>query len=263
MSSSAQSLGISSTSLPSPSPTETDTSTSPVVALTNSSSLLFGFLVSVLSLFAVFMVSGIIWHRLVIRRRAIEARMSVQSTGQACQRPRMWDVWVVPSDIHWQQCVDAKPLAAETWDPADNNDHLKTVEPSPHATFWKRHLLSHIPLEIIYLFNPPSPPAASKSPSVGASQAELPRHGANVCVSVLIAMPHPPHSSHSGERQEKPEELHEMVIGNTEFFCHDPASSYPAYDTHAIFLPLRFFRTLRLRHYKPAEDTEKNLTGPC
>ncbi|KIJ58248.1 hypothetical protein HYDPIDRAFT_119749 [Hydnomerulius pinastri MD-312] len=223
--STTQSPGPSTSSTSSPTPTNTS---STVQELSNSSSLLFGFLVSVLSLFAIFMACGIVWHRLVVRRRQIDAMLAsgMLPTLRAPERPQMWDVWV-KSDKKLPQWADANPLAAEKRDSEANlpKDMEPNMERKADMPFWRRHLLTRLPLEIVYLFHQPSPPLIQ--PPDNTYQSKLPLHGSDVRVSVLISMPHPPHSSQmTGDgSQEKHEELHEMVFGTTDLLYHDSGSS--------------------------------------
>ncbi|KAF9225869.1 hypothetical protein BS17DRAFT_698967 [Gyrodon lividus] len=219
--STTQSLAVSMSTLPSPSSTDTSSTTE---GLVHSSSLLFGFLVSVLTLFAVFMMCGIIWHRLVVRRRAIDAMLTigVASTAQTLERPQMWDVWVVfnKQPPLW---VEAKPLAAEECSPANPS---KAAEAAPVMSFWRRHLLRRIPREIIYLFHRPSPPLLLQPCSAFTSDMGSPAHGSDVRVSVLISMPHPPHWSQMTEGGQKNHAgLHEIAFGTTDLLYHDSGPS--------------------------------------
>ncbi|KIJ11184.1 hypothetical protein PAXINDRAFT_171873 [Paxillus involutus ATCC 200175] len=194
--------------LSSPSSTNTPTDN----GISHSSSLLFGFLVTVLTLFALFIMCGTLWHRLVARRRAIDAMLATgePSTGRALERPRMWDAWVI-SDKRLPQWVDAKPLAAEECRPADPAS--KAVEIEPSVSFWRRHILRHIPREIIYLFHRPSPsPLQPNFPN--GTEVELPIRGSDIRVSVLISMPHPPFLSQTMEEGTR-EGLHEIEFGTT------------------------------------------------
>lgn len=73
-----------------PSPSTTPTAEAPT--------LLFGFLVSTLSFFTVFMTLAIVWNRLAVRRHAIDAMLamspSLESWGP--RQPIMWDIWTMP-----------------------------------------------------------------------------------------------------------------------------------------------------------------------
>lgn len=65
----------------------------------NASTLLFGFLVSALSIFAVFMTFAIVWNRLIARRHAIDAMLARNPPSDSLRhrRPVMWDIWAVPN----------------------------------------------------------------------------------------------------------------------------------------------------------------------
>ncbi|KAF9234924.1 hypothetical protein BU15DRAFT_65299 [Melanogaster broomeanus] len=218
--STTQSPIVTRTRASSPSPTSTlgDASSSG----TQSSALLFGFLVSMLTLFAVFMTSGIIWHHLVTRRRAMDAtlRAGVASTTRALERPRMWEVWMI-SDKKLSQWSDAQPLAAETLESAADDAPPEAV---PTISSWKRHLLRLVrraPPEIAYLIHqPPHPPPLSLPPS---SANTFPLDGSEVRVSVLISMPHRPHLPQITEEGEQKGHngLHEIVFGTTSLLHQD------------------------------------------
>ncbi|KAG6377468.1 hypothetical protein JVT61DRAFT_15274 [Boletus reticuloceps] len=63
----------------------------------DASTLLFGFLLSALSIFGVFMTSAIIWNRLVARRHAIEAMLAMSPPDSPrIRRPMMWDILIKP-----------------------------------------------------------------------------------------------------------------------------------------------------------------------
>lgn len=98
-----QTLTTMSTTQPhaSPSPTapSSPSSTSPATSpLGNTSTLLFGFLVSALSIFAIFMTSALVWNRLVSRRRSIDAMLAINPPRDPPRfhRPTIWDVWTMP-----------------------------------------------------------------------------------------------------------------------------------------------------------------------
>ncbi|KAH7910124.1 hypothetical protein BJ138DRAFT_1153637 [Hygrophoropsis aurantiaca] len=207
----SQSTSIPQTSTPSPSP-----STSPN-QLNNTSSLLFGFLVSVLSLFGIFMVSGLIWHRLVLRRRAIEAMALVgsQSRSRGMRRPSLWEVWLNPEKdpLLWE---NAKPLSGVNCEVPSEQDCCSDQLPPSSISTWKQRVLRHIAPEIVYLFSRPSPlPIVSSTDDLEPS---LPLPGSDIQLSLLIAMPR---RSGFGAEMERKEGLHEVVIGTTDVLYRD------------------------------------------
>ncbi|KAG2041234.1 hypothetical protein BDR03DRAFT_856909 [Suillus americanus] len=187
-----------------------------------SGSLLFGFLVSILSLFGLFMISGLVWHRLVVRRQMIDEmlRVDIPSQRRHMRKPPLWDVWTLLA----QDCLqwgDTQPLATEKYDiplppPLDSQ--------TPRPSFWKRQVINRIPPEITYLFSPPTLPEVTAPPLLNHSRAELPVDQSLLQVSVLIAMPRPPdllsHSSKGvGSKKHRP--LYEIVIGTSNVYYHD------------------------------------------
>ncbi|KAG2154214.1 uncharacterized protein EDB93DRAFT_189062 [Suillus bovinus] len=209
---------LSSTSSSAPS----STSTSNVNTLNSSSSLLFGFLVSVLSLFGLFMISGLIWHRLVIRRRMIDEslRVDIPLQRNPVQKPALWDVWTLLGQ-DCSQWRDTQPLAAEKYDmplppPLDSQ--------TPRSSFWKRQVIDRIPPEITYIFAPPTLAKVTDSPHLNHSRMELPLDQSLLQVSVLIAMPQPPDllpPSSKGVGSKKLKPLYEIVIGTSNVHYHD------------------------------------------
>ncbi|KAF8438134.1 hypothetical protein L210DRAFT_2307677 [Boletus edulis BED1] len=201
-----------------PSPSTTPSSPPPN---SDASTLLFGFLVSALSIFGVFMTSAIIWNRLVARRHAIEA-MSAMSPPDSprVRRPMMWDILIKP-DKQPPSWLEIKPVAAQECDfPPSSSRTTRTEQTIP---FWRRHLLNPLPPEIVYLFHRPIPPAPPASIDSVTSQVEL-THGSDIQVSLLIAMPHASQSTRTGT-QENHHTLHEMVFATTNVLYYDPASS--------------------------------------
>lgn len=186
------------------------------------SSLLLGFLVSVLSLFGLFMIGGLVWHRLVIRRRTIDMMLRVNPPSQRSHmhKPPLWDVWVLLGQdcLQWR---DAQPLATEKYD-MPLPPPLKSQIPRP--SFWKRHIIDRIPPEITYLFSPPALPAVADSPLSNNSRTELPVDQSLLQVSVLIAMPRPPDPlllSSKGVGLKKHRPLYEIVIGTSNVYYHN------------------------------------------
>lgn len=212
---------LSSTSSSAPSSTSASNGSS----LNSGSALLFGFLVSVLSLFGLFMVSGLVWHRLVIRRRMIDEMLRVNTPSQRrdMRKPPLWDAWV----LLVQECSqwgDTQPLAAEKYDmpspPPLDSQPLRT-------SFWKRQIIDRIPHEITYLFSHPTLAQVADSPLSNYSKTELPVDQSDVQVSVLIAMPRPPDPlspSSKGVGLKKHRPLYEIVIGTTNVYYHDSHS---------------------------------------
>ncbi|KAG2361825.1 hypothetical protein BDR07DRAFT_1485397 [Suillus spraguei] len=215
---------LSSTLSSAPSPTSTGNGNA-----SNSgpgSSLLFGFLVGVLSLFGLFMVSGLVWHRLVIRRRSMDEMLRVDIPPQRrhnMRKPPLWDVWASPSQ-DYPQWRNTQPLAAEKYDmplppPLDSQ--------TPRLSFWKRQVISRIPPEITYLFSPPTLAEVADFPLLNYSRTELPVDQSLLQVSVLIAMPRPPDSllpSSKGVGLKKHRPLYEVVIGTSNVYYHDSNS---------------------------------------
>lgn len=186
------------------------------------SSLLLGFLVSVLSLFGFFMIGGLIWHRLVIRRRTIDEMLRVNPPSQRrhMQKPPLWDVWALLGQdcLQWR---DTQPLATEKYDmplPPPLNSQM------PRPSFWKRQVIDRMPPEITYLFSPPALPEVADSPLLNHSMTELPVDQSLLQVSVLIAMPRPPDPlppSSKGVGLKKHRLLYEIVIGTSNVYYHD------------------------------------------
>ncbi|KAG1729125.1 hypothetical protein EDB19DRAFT_129116 [Suillus lakei] len=209
---------LSSTSSSAPS----STSTSNGNTLNSGSSLLFGFLVSVLSLFGLFMISGLVWHRLVIRRQTIDEmlRVNIPSQRKHMRKPPLWDVWALLGQ-DCSQWRDTQPLATEKYDmplppPLDSQ--------TPRPTFWKRQVIDRIPPEITYLFSPPTLAQVADSPLLNHSKMELPVDQSYLQVSVLIAMPRLPDPlspSSKGVGLKKHRPLYEIVIGTTDVHYHD------------------------------------------
>lgn len=188
----------------------------------NGSSLLLGFLISVLSLFGLFMIGGLVWHRLVIRRRTIDEMLRVNTPSQRRQmrKPPLWDVWALlgRDGLQWR---DTQPLAAEKYDmplppPLDSQ--------TPRPSFWKRQVIGRIPPEITYLFSPPLLAEVADPPPLNHSRMELPMDQSLLQVSVLIAMPRPPDPlppSSKGVGLKKHRPLYEIVIGTSNVYYHD------------------------------------------
>ncbi|KAI9567434.1 hypothetical protein HD554DRAFT_2107201, partial [Boletus coccyginus] len=194
-----------------PSPSTTPTAEAPT--------LLFGFLVSTLSFFTVFMTLAIVWNRLAVRRHAIDAMLamspSLESWGP--RQPIMWDIWTMP-DKQPSPWLDIKPVAAQRFDfPSSSSRTMQTEQTIP---FWRRHLLNRLPPEITYLFHQPVPPVPPASSDTDISLAEL-SHRSDIQVSLLIVMPHA-HAPSS--TQEGKHEYHEVVFATTNVPYDDPAS---------------------------------------
>ncbi|KAG1869973.1 hypothetical protein F4604DRAFT_1534027, partial [Suillus subluteus] len=202
-------------------PTSTSSSTSNGDT-SYSGSLLFGFLVSILSIFGLFMISGLVWHRLVIRRQAIDEMLQVDIPSQRrhMRKPPLWDVWASLGQgcLQWR---DTQPLATEKYDmPLPPPPHSQTPRPS----FWKRQVIGRIPPEITYLFSPPTLPEVIVPPLLNHSRVELPVDQSLLQVSVLIAMPRPPDlfsPSSKGVGLKKHGSLYEIVIGTSNVYYHD------------------------------------------
>jgi len=212
----------------SPSATSTSTDTGSDNSLIDPSSLLFGFLVTVLSLFGVFMITGLVWHRLAMRRRALDAATRVGPTGQRVVqlvKPVLWDSWVANADgcAKW---ADAKPLAAQ----ALELPHEKFTQPLPvpRSVAFRRWLIRKTPPEVYYLFHPPRAPTIVTPTSINASQVDLPPAGAHVQVSMLIAMPRPPEDRYNGagvDADDEERSLPEMVVGTTQLPYYSTSST--------------------------------------
>ena len=225
---------MSTTAAPSPT-----TSPQSMPTYTNASSLLFGFLVSALSIFAIFMTCAIVWNRLIIRRRAIEAMLATSSPpvgSPRLRRPTMWDVWIMPSkqaplwlDMKVSHTLSTtmtlqliNRLSHQPVAVAQRCDCPPRSSPTPQTErttpFWRRQI-NRLPPEITYLFYRPIPQVPSPMNDTNESRVEL-SHGSDVQVSLLITMPHAPRLARDGEH-----ESHEMVFATTDIFYHDPASS--------------------------------------
>ncbi|KAH0826590.1 hypothetical protein J3R83DRAFT_4948 [Lanmaoa asiatica] len=211
-----------STTPPPVAPSSTAPSTSSYSPLSNTSTLLFGFLISALSIFAVFMTSAIIWNRLVARRRAIDAmlEMSPPPGPQRLHRPTIWDVWAVPDKqpLPW---LDIKPVAAQQYDYPTSSP--QTTQTERTMSFWRHHLSNRLPPEIAYLFHRPIPQAPSVMRDTDISQVEL-SHGSDIQISLLISMPYAPQSTQEGNHEDR-QRLHEMVFATANVLYHDPAPS--------------------------------------
>jgi len=203
-------------STPLPSPSATDMSTNQPV---NTSNLLFGFLVTALSVFAIFMSSALVWNRLVARRRDIDAMLEINLSPQSqLHRPPTWDVWILPC-IQSSAWPDVRPVAV--WKCDSSADSPRTARTEQTPPLWRR-ALDRVPPEISYLFHRPLPqafPAASDA----TSSVEL-VHGSDVQVSLLICMPHAPQTRRREGEAHAPR-LPEMAFATTNVPYHDPSSS--------------------------------------
>ncbi|KAG9313457.1 hypothetical protein JVU11DRAFT_5781 [Chiua virens] len=214
--------GLTSTSMSSSSPPAGPTATSSSTPSTNSplnntSTLLFGFLVTALSIFAIFMTMGILWNRLVARRRAIDAMLeTIPANPLRFQRPVIWDASSTPNK-HAPSWLDIKPVAAQIYIHSESSPaQKKRVIP-----FWRHHILDRLPPEISYLFYQPIPPSTVPS-DIDVSQVK-PSHGSDIRISLLVAMPHSPKSTEG--KQENHIGSHELVFATTNVLYHDPGTS--------------------------------------
>ncbi|KAL4066966.1 hypothetical protein V8B97DRAFT_984889 [Scleroderma yunnanense] len=207
---------MSSTSIPPSTATTASPSSSSSSGLDNPSTLLFVFLISVLSLFSAFLTCGIIWHRLVARRRRINAPLQAGPplVIETLEKPKMWDVRILPThDI--PQWIDTKPLAGDTRHETDaQSDRVRPT--------WRQCLTGYIPREIRHLFHHPSVPQ-SRSPTPHTTQVEWLQNGTDIRVSVFIQMPYS--SLHTDEDCSDHIGLHEVVIATTDLSYHTPDSS--------------------------------------
>jgi len=92
-------------------PTGTDSPKTPTPGTPTTSSLLFGFLLSFLVIFIVFMGCGLTSRYMVDRRRqrALTQSDLYSGTGRITT-PTLWDVWTVPGEQNWK---DMAPLAVQ------------------------------------------------------------------------------------------------------------------------------------------------------
>jgi len=83
--------------------------------LRNSSSLLFGFLVTFLALFVAFMLFGLGWRHWSDRRRGRMGGLAGEGRHRSSRyrKPKLWDIWVVPSSHHWNGIQPLSASAAE------------------------------------------------------------------------------------------------------------------------------------------------------
>ncbi|KAI6168361.1 hypothetical protein EDD17DRAFT_617575 [Pisolithus thermaeus] len=210
--------GLPSTVTSVPSSTGSTTSTSDP-NLGDSSTLLFVFLISVLSLFSAFLTCGIVWHRLVARRRMIESMLQSGSSPsvEAAEKPEFWDVNMMPSR-ELPRWADTKPLAAKV----ERGIVLDVQSPQPVPLTWRRRLIRCTPREFLYIFRRSSAPPLRRA-STSTLKAAWPQDNSDVRLSVLIQMPYSPiadtddKSEHAG--------LHEVVIGTTAMCYYDSDSS--------------------------------------
>ncbi|KAN0084248.1 hypothetical protein V8E55_007752 [Tylopilus felleus] len=199
-----------------PTVTTPSTAPSPSTPNSNASTLLFGFLVSALSIFAVFMTFAIVWSRLIARRRAIDAMLGMSPPLQSprLRRPKMWNIWVI-RDEQSPLWLDLKPVAAQQCDCLPSSS--RTAQTEQTTPFWRRRIWDRLPPEITYLLRRPIIPSVPTTPSdTDIPQIEL-SDGSDIQVSLLIAMPHAPQSTREGTH-----ESHELVFATTNVLYHDP-----------------------------------------
>lgn len=194
--------------------TDSATSTS-TPSLGDSSTLLFVFLISVLSLFSAFLTCGIVWHRLVARRRMIESMSQSGSSPsvEKAEKPEFWDVNMMPSR-ELPRWSDTKPLAAKV----ERGILLDVPSPQSVPHTWQQR---YTPRDILYIFRrPPTPP--SRRVSTSTLKAAWPQDNSDVRLSVLIQMPYP--LAETDYRSDNAG-LHEVVIGTTAVCYYDSDSS--------------------------------------
>lgn len=93
-------------------PQQTQASSNHSPKIPSTSSLLFGFLISFLALFIIFMGCGLGSRYMVDRRRQRIALGSnqVRARAQGTYKPALWDVWTAPGHEKW---IEMMPLSAE------------------------------------------------------------------------------------------------------------------------------------------------------
>ncbi|KAI5996194.1 hypothetical protein EDD15DRAFT_496843 [Pisolithus albus] len=216
MSSPTSSTGSPSASSPTDSATSTSTGTP---SLGDSSTLLFVFLISVLSLFSAFLTCGIVWHRLVARRRIIESMSQSGSSPsvEKAEKPEFWDVNMMPSR-ELPRWSDTKPLAAKV----ERSILLDVPSPQSVPHTWQQRLMRHTPREILYIFRRPSTPP-SRLVSTSTPKAAWPQDNSDVRLSVLIQMPYSPFAETDDGSDNAG--LHEVVIGTTAVCYYDSDAS--------------------------------------
>ncbi|KAI6148677.1 hypothetical protein BKA82DRAFT_4140449 [Pisolithus tinctorius] len=192
------------------------TASSTTADLGSSSTLLFVFLISVLSLFSAFLTCGIVWHRLVARRRMIETMLQTGSppTVEMFEKPEFWDVNMMPSR-ELPRWADEKPLAAKVEQSILLPD---TQSPQPVPSTWRRRLIGFIPREVLRLFHRPSAPPSRRA-SVSTPRAAWPQDNSDVRFSVLIQMPYSPLAAADDGPEHRG--LHDVVIGTTAVCYYD------------------------------------------
>lgn len=208
MSSLTSATGPPSAATSAPSFTHSTTSTSNS-NLGSSSTLLFVFLISVLSLFSAFLTCGIVWHRLVSRRRMIDAILQTGSppTVEMPEKPGFWDVKMVPSR-ELPRWADMKPLATKIERGIVQDMH----SPPPLPLTRRQRLMGHIPREVLYMFRRP-PATPSRCATTSTPDAMWPQDNSDIRLSVLIQMPYSPLTDHDDGPPHAG--LHEVVIGTT------------------------------------------------
>ncbi|EGO29801.1 hypothetical protein SERLADRAFT_433756 [Serpula lacrymans var. lacrymans S7.9] len=202
----------------------------------DTSSLLFGFLISILSVFGVFMVGGMVWHRLVVRRRILRrvGREGVPQRYWEMTRPHLWEIRTVSGEQHirWKHM---KPLMVQS---RRESDPLLVSDDDTSLPSWKQWFLARLPRDLRMLFSRPRHLSQSQANSHENTQLEprLPLPGSDVQVAVIVAMPRPSkatsalNAATAGKNKEvqgtddRQEVLHEIVIGTTNLLYKDDDS---------------------------------------
>ncbi|KAF8586650.1 hypothetical protein K439DRAFT_1631541 [Ramaria rubella] len=154
----------------------------------STSSLLFGFLITFLALFLMFVMCGLGSRYMVDRRRQRDTSESdpLYPGGRKSSKPTLWDVWAVPGHEKWEEMM---PLSAEIRGLSTSASH----EPSRH--------IERTPVEqLLYLYHGFgryrgfvfSSPSSRSSVPVVSSQGSKPRMAdepVNLQISVLVSMP--------------------------------------------------------------------------
>ncbi|KAH9956481.1 hypothetical protein BC827DRAFT_1270852 [Russula dissimulans] len=165
------------------SPSSTTSSGSDSSSTPASTTLLFGFLVIFVALFAAFLFLGFFWQYQRLRRR----RAADLDEGRGADRktvPKMWEVWIqdeFSGDRDPRSWESIRPLSVDVGHgPSSGQAAAPTLTRSRR---WPRNLFRHQPV-------PPAPPQPQPpNNSTGAEGQALSMYG-SMRMSFVIAMPH-------------------------------------------------------------------------
>jgi len=185
-------------------------------------SVLLSFIVVFLSVFGIFMVTGIVLHYVVARRRQIIRAVleNIEQSELQQQKPKMWEVWAeLPASLKIQRkWKDLNPFAAQANIPSSDN-------PQPVATEAILPFTARLAMQLTHdvILNrpliPPSDNTGVKMPTT--MDTIVPTPGTGIQVAVIIAMPSP-HELCKEKGDVGTEELREYMIGTTRTYIDTP-----------------------------------------